>query len=87
MANSPSTSNETVVVSTSPQILYMNMTNVTKLTATNFLMWSRQVHALLDGYDLAGYVDGTVIVPPPTVTTADVVTPNPDYPIWKRPIN
>lgn len=32
----------------------VNTSNVTKLTSTNYLMWSLQIHALLDGYDLAG---------------------------------
>ena len=47
-------------------------------------MWSRQVHALLDGYDLAGYLDGSVIIPPPTNTVDGVTTPNPEYTLWKR---
>ncbi|CAA7014904.1 unnamed protein product [Microthlaspi erraticum] len=85
MDTSP-TSNETITVSSGSQksLLNVNMTNVTKLTSTNFLMWSRQVHALLDGYDLAGYVDDSIIIPSPTVTTADVVTQNPAYLLWKR---
>lgn len=55
------------------------MSNVTKLTSSNFLMWSRQVHALLDGYDLAGYIDGSVVVPSATLTTDKGVTPNPAF--------
>lgn len=47
-------------------------------------MWSRQVHALLDGYDLASYIDGSVIASPPTQTTAGVVTTNTAYTLWKR---
>ena len=60
------------------------MTNVTKLTGSNFLMWSRQVHALLDGYDLAGHIEESVVVPPATITTDDGIAPNPDYTLWKR---
>lgn len=47
-------------------------------------MWSRQVHALLDGYDLAGFIDGSMVTPPPTLTTADVITVNPAYTLWKQ---
>lgn len=72
------------MVSNSQKILSINMTNVTKLTASNFLMWSRQVQALLDGYDLSGYLDGSITIPPPTITTDGVVTANPEYQVWKR---
>ena len=72
------------MVSGTTSLLNLNMTNVTKLTATNFLMWSRQVLALLDGYDLAGYVDGSAIIPPATNDTDSVLTANPAYTIWKR---
>lgn len=84
MSHSPASSTETIVVSETKSLLNVNMTNVTKLTASNFLMWSRQVSALLDGYDLAGYLDGSVIIPPETITTDGVLTANPAYTIWKR---
>lgn len=71
-------------MSASHTLLNVNMTNVTKLNATNFLMWSRQVHALLDGYDLAGYVDGSMVVPSSTVTENQTSVVNPDYLLWKR---
>lgn len=64
MSTSLSSSHETIVVSETTSLLNINITNVTKLTATNFLMWSRQVLTLLNGYDLAGYVDRSVIIPP-----------------------
>jgi len=47
-------------------------------------MWSRQVHALLDGYDLAGYIDGFVTAPSETITTTGVLTANSAYKFWKR---
>ncbi|XP_010431060.1 PREDICTED: uncharacterized protein LOC104715344 [Camelina sativa] len=77
-------SGETIAVSDSQNLLTINMTNVTKLTGTNFLMWSHQVRALLDGYDLTGYLDNTVEVPSLTRTVAGVTSDNPDYKIWKR---
>lgn len=84
MTTSQASSNETIVVPNATNLLNVNMTNVTKLTASNFLMWSRQVHALLDGYDLAGFIDGSMVTPPPTLTTADVITVNPAYTLWKQ---
>lgn len=60
------------------------MSNVTKLTASNFLMWSRQIQALLNGYSLAGYLNGTITVPSQTITTAEVVTVNPAYTAYQR---
>ncbi|XP_010474124.2 PREDICTED: uncharacterized protein LOC104753590 [Camelina sativa] len=83
-SNSPASVSETIVVSPSSTLVNVNMMNVTKLTASNFLMWSRQVHALLDGYDLAGYIDGSLTVPPLTVTAADFFFANPDFVVWKR---
>ncbi|XP_010424213.1 PREDICTED: uncharacterized protein LOC104709269 [Camelina sativa] len=83
MASSPVTSSETVAFDTT-FLVNVSMSNITKLTNTNFLMWSHQVHTLLDGYDLSGYLDGSVVIPSPTVTTNNVVSPNRDYTHWKR---
>ncbi|XP_010436593.1 PREDICTED: uncharacterized protein LOC104720377 [Camelina sativa] len=60
----------------------VNMSNVTKLTASNFLMWNREIRALLAGYGLAGYLDGTTPAPASTVTTNGASTVNPDYTLW-----
>ena len=82
--NSPATTTETIAVSATSSILNVNMKNVTKLTGSNFLMWSRQVHALLDGYDLADYIEGFIVVPSATITSEDGITTNPTYTLWKR---
>ncbi|XP_010468693.1 PREDICTED: uncharacterized protein LOC104748799 [Camelina sativa] len=44
------------------------------------------VHALLDSYDLAGYVDGSGTAPSPTVSVDGVTSPNADYALWKRQV-
>lgn len=49
-------------------LLNVNMVNITKLTSTNYMTWSLQIHALLDGYDFAGYIDGTKLAPAETIT-------------------
>lgn len=55
-------------VDTTQPLLNVNMINVNKLTSTITMTWSLQVHALLDGYDLAGYVDGSIPAPDQTIT-------------------
>lgn len=70
---------------TNTQTLYnINTSNVEKLNSSNYLMWSLQVHALLDGYDLAGYLDGSFAVPSPTLIINDAIIVNPEFTIWKR---
>ena len=78
------TNGETVNVSNPNTIINVNMTNVTKLTSTNYIMWSRQVHVLFDGYNLAGYLDGSVLTPPPTLSNEGTSETNPEFLIWKR---
>ena len=79
----PATRDEAIVLT--PQTLFnVNTSNVTKLTSTNYLMWSIQIHALLDGYDLAGYLDNSVVIPPETTTINSVVSANPSFTLWKR---
>ncbi|XP_010422323.1 PREDICTED: uncharacterized protein LOC104707638 [Camelina sativa] len=65
-------------------LLNINMTNITKLTATNYLMWKLQVEVLLAVYGLLSHLDGYGEIPPATLTTADVVSPNPAYALWLR---
>lgn len=84
MASSPASSSDTVITTDNVSLVHVHMTNVTKLTDSNFLMWSRQVRALLNGYDLTGYIDDTITVPLPTTTVANVVTANPAYKQWQR---
>ena len=67
-----------------PGLLTINMANVTKLTSDNYLMWSIQIQALLDGYGLAGHIDGSRPIPPPQLTVNEVTTENQDYVLWKR---
>ncbi|XP_010507435.1 PREDICTED: uncharacterized protein LOC104784061 [Camelina sativa] len=71
-------------VDTTQGLLNINMMNITKLTSTNYMTWSLQVHSLLDGYELAGYVDGSSAPPDQMLTNTDPPTPNPAYKTWKR---
>lgn len=60
-------------------ILNINMTNVSKLSSTNYMMWKLQVKALLDGYDLANFLDAAVVPPNATATVDEAVVTNPAY--------
>lgn len=60
------------------------MSNVSTLTSDNYLTWSLQIHALLDGYDLSGHLDGTTVAPTETITTDDQTVVNPAYTMWRR---
>lgn len=84
MSNDSTRSTETIIVSNTRTLLNVNMSNVTKLTSTNYLMWNRQVHSLLDSHDLAGHVDGSIEIPSPTPMIDDQVTVNTEYSLWKH---
>lgn len=60
------------------------MANVSKLTATNYLMWSLQIRVSLDGYSLVGHLNGSTLVPDQTLTINKEVSVNPAYTIWKH---
>ncbi|XP_010445266.1 PREDICTED: uncharacterized protein LOC104727904 [Camelina sativa] len=66
------------------QLHNINMSNVTKLIASNFLMWSRQIHALLAGYGLTGFCDGTTVAPASIVLHDGHTIDNPAYDLWQR---
>ncbi|XP_019184049.1 PREDICTED: uncharacterized protein LOC109178954 [Ipomoea nil] len=53
------------------------------LTSTNFPVWRRQVHSTLIGFNLHGYVDGSIQEPPKFSGSAQTAT-NPDYLLWVR---
>ena len=68
----------------SQTILNINISNVSKLSATNYLMWSLQVHALIDGYGLIGHLDKSSVIPSPMLTINCETTVNPDHTVWNR---
>ncbi|KAG8486207.1 hypothetical protein CXB51_019494 [Gossypium anomalum] len=42
-----------------------------KLTEANFLLWKHQLLLILEGYDLEGFVQGTIPIPSPLITGVD----------------
>ncbi|KAI4331956.1 hypothetical protein L6164_016900 [Bauhinia variegata] len=66
-----------------PLVVVM-LSNILKLTSTNYLSWKLQIEATLVGYGLFKYLDGTFLAPPTTITTETVSEPNPAYLTWVR---
>ncbi|KAJ9548879.1 hypothetical protein OSB04_021422 [Centaurea solstitialis] len=65
-------------------LVVVNVHSVQKLTPTTYLTWKSQIEALLRGYDLFRFVDGSHPPPSKTVTKADKTEPNPAYTSWFR---
>ena len=66
-------------------LISLNMSGITKLTATNFLTWRLQVRALLEAHELHGFISDEDLTPPQQVNNAAGVTEtNPAFTIWKR---
>ncbi|XP_010421721.1 PREDICTED: uncharacterized protein LOC104707139 [Camelina sativa] len=76
--------NTAEVIDSAQPFLNINMSNVIKLTSLNYITWSLKVHSLLDGYDLVGYVDGSVSSPAQTTVSNNAAIQNPDFLKWKR---
>jgi hypothetical protein len=55
-----------------------------KLTSSNYLSWRAQFESLLVGYDLMGYLDGTLTCPSPILTENGPEKVNPSYSPWIR---
>lgn len=65
-------------------LLSVTMSSMTKLSNLNYLMWSRQVRALLEGHELQHFIDEPNSSPPTTITRDGVVIPNLTYAPWRR---
>ncbi|KAH7570436.1 hypothetical protein JRO89_XS05G0106500 [Xanthoceras sorbifolium] len=55
-----------------------------KLTPENYPSWKAQFDALLYGYDLLCFIDGTKPCPLETISVAGKESPNPDFVLWQR---
>ena len=63
-------------------LVVINTNNIIKLTSINYPSWKLQVEALLIGYDLYKFKDGSNSSPPSTMTTNDVKSSNPEFQSW-----
>lgn len=69
------TAKSTIVFNIVKSTLFsLNMSNITKLTATNFITWLLQVRALLEAHELHCFIDEADQTPS-TITT--ITEPNP----------
>lgn len=65
---SSSTTSEIPITSNANSVVVLNTHSSLKLNSSNFPAWHVQFNALLVGYDLIGYVDGTTPTPATTNT-------------------
>ena len=72
---SSSTTSEISITPNTNSVIALNTHSSVKLSSSNFPAWQVQFNALLVGYDLIGYVDGTTASPTQT---------DPAYKRWKR---
>ena len=87
MASETTAEGTSVFNTQNPQatLLSVNMSSVTKLTHQNYLMWGRQVRALLEGHELQQFIDGSDDATPPAMISENgVASPNPEYAPWRR---
>ncbi|KAF8402888.1 hypothetical protein HHK36_010980 [Tetracentron sinense] len=65
----------------SPTLQAAPIHHLIKLDRQNFLLWRTQFLPILIGYDLEGYVDGTITAPPRTLSDGST---NPAYTSWRK---
>lgn len=72
----------------SSTVHYFQKHDTVKLAEHNFLLWKHQVLLILEGYDLEGFILGTVSVPPMTIAEADGrLVANPAFRVHKKKIS
>lgn len=64
-------------------IINISNSNTVKLTSTNYLSWKLQIEALLIGYDIQNFIDGSHPCPPPTTMQDNTHVPNLAYHTWR----
>ncbi|OMO85946.1 hypothetical protein COLO4_21367 [Corchorus olitorius] len=67
---------------TSPVAINASAQLPLKLTLKNFVSWRAQFDALLMGFNLEGYVEGTTQPPPKEIQKDGKTVSNPDYNFW-----
>lgn len=68
---------------TAPLII-VSLTNILKLTTSNYMSWKLQVEATLIRYGLYKFLDGSCVAPPATITKGTESVPNPALTTWVR---
>ena len=87
-ATSKITTGDKPIASTDPLLSSLIILNAAqlplKLEPTTYTSWKAQLDALLYGYGLLGFIDGTRLCPPSRTVTDGTSTPNTDYLLWLR---
>ncbi|KAL9237537.1 hypothetical protein vseg_012072 [Gypsophila vaccaria] len=65
-------------------VMFVNLSQCTKLTTTNYSQWAFQIQFFLEGLELFQFLDGSHDCPEKTITVDDKPTPNPAYTVWSR---
>lgn len=65
---------------TSARLIYLFPRHETvKLDDNNFIQWKQHIRLIIEGYELAGFLDGTIPIPPCFLTSPEgSLVPNPD---------
>jgi hypothetical protein len=53
-----------------------------KLNKANHVVWKAQIHAVLRGAHLEGYLTGVICAPPEKIKEKETMIPNPSYGEW-----
>lgn len=70
---------------TKSTLISLNMSNITKLSATNFIKWRLQVQSHLETHELQCFIDETDNAPSQKLTTeSGTEEPNPSFAAWNR---
>ncbi|KAG8473394.1 hypothetical protein CXB51_035704 [Gossypium anomalum] len=66
-------------------VQYFSKHDMVKLSEQNYLLWKHQILLILEGYELEGYVLGTISVPSPLIPRPDgQFVPNPSFLLYKK---
>ncbi|KAJ9541873.1 hypothetical protein OSB04_028379 [Centaurea solstitialis] len=65
-------------------LIIVSLTNILKLTTSNYMSWKLQVKATLIGYGLYKFLDGSCVAPPALITLGTTSAPNPAFTTWVR---
>lgn len=66
-------------------LISLNMSNITKLTPTNFITWRLQIRSLLEAHELHCFIADDDKTPPETISTeAAENQSNPNFVAWKQ---
>ena len=90
MASSSSSDSTNTIATTNPSshnLINLHHNTTIKLTRDNYLLWKAQIVPYIKGLHLFGFLDGTKLAPPQSITSQSsngvaIVTTNPEFLQW-----